>query len=243
MASLSSFEKKWRSRFEKFAQYNNEAQIAGWSATGLKTRVRGFLRHWPKPKKKQNWLDAGCGAGTYTNVLLNEGQKVVALDYSYPTLVKSQRFIQQKVPLNCGDVTQLPFKANSFDGILCFGVMQALTEEQAAIVQFKTILKSGGQLWVDGLNIHCIPHRLQLLKRKWLNRPLHLRYSDPNTLIKHLKHAHMKNIQLYWLVILPKRLSALQGLVDSLAFQWCLKRCPIIGHFFAHSFLIHARVS
>ena len=65
-----TFETAWRSRFEEFASIrDDDAGIAGWSPAGLDARMRRFTGLWRPSREGLRWLDAGCGAGTYTRYL------------------------------------------------------------------------------------------------------------------------------------------------------------------------------
>src|SRR6266481_1370695 len=64
-------EAEWQGRFREFAESrDDDAGIAGWTSTGLEARLRRFLALWKPGAQGERWLDAGCGAGTYTRVLL-----------------------------------------------------------------------------------------------------------------------------------------------------------------------------
>src|SRR5437868_2953542 len=117
------FEEQWRERFMEFAtQREDDAGIAGWSLSGLETRFRFFRRLWSGAAPGSLYLDVGCGAGTYTRWLSDQGLQVVGLDYSQPTLKKARQRMSPGIPLCAGDATRLPFADASFDGGLCAGV-------------------------------------------------------------------------------------------------------------------------
>jgi len=69
---------------------DDDAGIAGWTTSGLATRFRAFQRAWQRPPRPGMWLDIGCGAGTYTRFLVDEGLDVVGVDYSLPSLQKAR---------------------------------------------------------------------------------------------------------------------------------------------------------
>jgi ubiquinone/menaquinone biosynthesis C-methylase UbiE len=121
----SPFEAGWRRRFEDYGHsQEDDAGIAGWSDSGLQARVRNFLRFWQPPGSGGTWLDAGCGAGTYSRAMARAGQRVVGLDYSVPSLLKARaRSGPATLSWTAGDATQLPFRSASFDGAICFGVL------------------------------------------------------------------------------------------------------------------------
>src|SRR6266446_2035492 len=115
--SRTRFEEEWRERFEEFATLReDDAGIAGWSLSGLETRFRFFRRLWHGAAPGSSYLDVGCGAGTYTRWLAEQGLQVIGLDYSQPTLKKARQRISPEIPLCAGDATRLPFADASFDG-------------------------------------------------------------------------------------------------------------------------------
>lgn len=86
-----AFEAASRTRFEEFASIrDDDAGIAGWSAAGLDARVRRFTGLWRPGAAGKRWLDAGCGAGTYTRHLFEHGDDVVGVDYSLPATRKAR---------------------------------------------------------------------------------------------------------------------------------------------------------
>ena len=86
-----NFEKKWKERFEGYASNaDDDAGIAGRSPTGLDDRLRQFINICGSNILKENfWLDAGCGAGTYSRFIASQGANVIGLDYSFPSLQKA----------------------------------------------------------------------------------------------------------------------------------------------------------
>ncbi|MCU0242863.1 MAG: class I SAM-dependent methyltransferase, partial [Vicinamibacteria bacterium] len=147
------FEADWRHRFEEFAEEReDDAGIAGWSRAGLDARVRQFLQAWSAPREGSLWLDAGCGAGTYTRLLRGRGVASVGTDYSFPTLRKAVQRESRQAAYAAADVRHLPFPDSTFDGALCFGVMQALSRSDEAVRALAGVVRPGGEVWVDALN-------------------------------------------------------------------------------------------
>lgn len=235
------FEDQWRARFEEFAELrDDEAGIAGWTTTGLDARVRRFLGLWKLVGPGQLWLDAGCGAGTYTRILLRHGQRVFAVDYSSPTLRKASGRGLEGAALAVADVRLLPFAQDQFDGALCFGVTQALADSEAGLRELARVVKPGGQLWIDALNGWCLVHIAGALRRGLRGRPRHLRYESPRRIKRLLRAYGFADIQLHWMPIVPGRSQALQRLVESHIVNWLFRWLPPLGILSSHGFIVHA---
>jgi SAM-dependent methyltransferase len=93
-------------------------------------------------------LDAGSGNGRYLGELSKHYSTVgvdislVALKNFKVQLARGSRFVEQLGT----SIHALPFKALTFDGILCYGVLQHLfnEEREAAVGEFERVLRKGG---------------------------------------------------------------------------------------------------
>ena len=236
------FEDEWRTRFEEFAELrDDDAGIAGWSATGLDARLRRFLDLWTAAPPGGWWLDAGCGAGTYARILAQNGLHVIGVDYSLPTLRKAATRELGVRGLVAADVRRLPFKREFFEGALCFGVNQALTDGRSAIHEIGLLLKPGGELWVDALNRWCLVHVCEYVRRSIRRRPVHLRYESPRQFVKLLEECGFVDIRLHWMPIAPGRTPGLQRLIEAPLFRAIVKRIPGLGMLISHAFIVQAR--
>src|SRR5436190_11630124 len=158
---MLEFERKWKERFAEYGTlYDDDAGIAGWSPTGLDTRFRHFVDAFGSAPIQGVWLDAGCGAATYSRFLATQGATVLALDYSFPSLVKASARSPDGLRFVAGDATRLPFHPATFDGVLCFGVTQALSDTEPVVRELAAVCRVGGQVWIDALNQWCLPHVL-----------------------------------------------------------------------------------
>lgn len=240
----SEFEKVWRKRFEYFAStHDDDAGIAGWSQTGLQVRLRGFLRAWNPENTGKYWLDAGCGAGTYSRNIHDAGKDVVGVDYSYPTIEKAKTKLDSAVLLAVTDVTMLPFNKGVFDGAMCFGVMQALETPLPALMNLRRVVQPLGEVWVDSLNKWCLPNIWTRVKHYVKKQPMHLRYYSPAEVKKFAQDSGLNDIKLYWLPILPYRLRKLQWLIETNFALWLINNVPLFGLLISHSFILKGKVS
>lgn len=93
-------------------------------------------------------LDAGSGNGRYLGELIRHYNTIgidislTALNVSRAQLARSGRFAEHLG----ASILDLPFKTRTFDGILCYGVLQHLfkAERELAVKELTHILKEGG---------------------------------------------------------------------------------------------------
>ena len=239
-----SFESAWRTRFEEFAENrDDDAGIAGWSSAGLDARVRQFLCAWMRPRPGGRWLDAGCGAGTYTRILQGQGLRVIGTDYSLPTLRKATQRDSGVTSYAVADVRRLPFGNASFDGVLCLGVMQALSQSDEAVRALVAVVRPGGEVWVDALNRWCLVNLYDTFRRRIRGRRMHLRYESSRNLISLMRSSGVANLHLHWLPLLPARLKRLQRWVERPLARAFLRFVPFAGLLLCHSFIVSGKRS
>ena len=99
-------------------------------------------------------LDAGCGSGKYTLPLRMRGYDVSGIDVSTNALEMARNSSTKHglgIEFIAGNICKLPFSDNSFDAVLCYGVLQHLLskERELAISEFRRILTKDGQLFIE----------------------------------------------------------------------------------------------
>ncbi len=88
-------------------------------------------------------LDAGCGNGFSTRVLLDLGYDAIGVDSS-PEMIA----LAKKNGINAllGDLRKLPFPANEFDGLISISVLEWVASEASKVArEFRRVLKQGGK--------------------------------------------------------------------------------------------------
>lgn len=113
-------------------------------------------------KKGMKILDAGGGPGRYTVDLAKQGYHMTLLDISDKELEVAKRKIKQhRVSKNVdsvdlGSITDLPYKNNSFDMVLCLGgpVSHLCTEQdrKQAIKELVRVAKPGAPIFISVMN-------------------------------------------------------------------------------------------
>ena len=93
-------------------------------------------------EEREKVLDAGSGSGFYTQHV--KAGQTIALDYSLEN-VKKAGMASQSQMVN-GDAQKLPFKAASFDGVLCLEVLEHLNQDLQALKEIKRVMQKKGAL-------------------------------------------------------------------------------------------------
>jgi ubiquinone/menaquinone biosynthesis C-methylase UbiE len=186
------------------------------------------------------YVDVGCGAGTYCRWLAHRGLSVIGVDYSPPALLKARQRDAHRVAYCAADASRLPFGHAFADGLLCFGVLQAVWNSEPFVREAARVLRKDGEFWVDALNARGLRAIWDRTTRRLSGKPMHLRYESPRALEILVREAGFEKISLHWLLIMPPRLQGLQRLCDSNPVQMLLKTVPFLGSLLSHSFVIRA---
>jgi SAM-dependent methyltransferase len=95
-------------------------------------------------------LECGCGAGRFTEVLLKQIANVWSVDFSCAVDANVKNFqITDKHKVFQADILNLPFQAESFDVVLCLGVIQHTPDPEETIAALYRQVKPGGFLVID----------------------------------------------------------------------------------------------
>jgi ubiquinone/menaquinone biosynthesis C-methylase UbiE len=99
-------------------------------------------------------LDAGCGTGFLSFELASRGHRVTGIDFAPAMLAEARRKAAERgasIRFEEADAEQLPFGGGSFDLVLSRHVLWTLPHPEAAIDEWKRVLRPGGRLAViDG---------------------------------------------------------------------------------------------
>lgn len=105
-------------------------------------------------------LDVGCGPGIFMKEAAKLGHRVIGVDSAELMVLEAKSATKQltgKMPMVFqGDIEHLPFKNNSFDIILCIGVLSYLSADMKSISELKRVVKK------DGYVIIGLPNWLRL---------------------------------------------------------------------------------
>jgi SAM-dependent methyltransferase len=105
---------------------------------------------WPKNLNGELILEAGCGAGRFTEVLVKNGATIISLDYSNAVEANlKNNGAHQNLHIFQGDILNLPLRKNSFDRVICLGVLQHTADPDSAFKSLAAMVKPGGHLVID----------------------------------------------------------------------------------------------
>lgn len=96
-------------------------------------------------------LDAGCGAGSLTELLAGSGYRVTAVEAS-PQFVAyvhdrvARVGLADRVELRGGDLERIDLGGEAFDGAVCGEVLEHLADDATALQNIAAALKPGGVL-------------------------------------------------------------------------------------------------
>lgn len=179
-------------------------------------------------------LETGCGAGRFTEVLLDlPGAYVTSVDLSSAVDANSINCPQSNRHriIQC-DINALPFCSESFDIVLCLGVIQHTPDPEETIINLYDQTKPGGWLVID----HYAPSFSHYTKiTSLLLRPVLKRLSPgagtvtTELLTKKIFPLHRRVKHKKFLQIILSRVSPLltyyhmyPQLDDSLQYEWAL---------------------
>ena len=188
-------------------QWNHfrRTQIDKFNGTDLsKERFYSGTGWSPAELKGAKILEAGCGAGRFTQVMLDAGAQVYSVDLSSAVdACFANNGPRENLCVVQADLCRIPFRHHSFDKVFCYGVLQHTPDPRASFMSLIPFLKSGGDLAVD---VYLKGWALEPYKSKYLYRPLTTRVP---------RHLLFRFLQWY----IPKWLP-----VDTF-----IKRLPLVG--------------
>ena len=110
---------------------------------------RCFGKHFNDLSGKQV-LEASCGAGWCTEILLKANCKVVSIDLSSAVEANQRNFPQNENHQICqADISNLPFPEKSFDVVICLDIIQHTRSSKETIESLFKHVKPGGVLVID----------------------------------------------------------------------------------------------
>jgi 2-polyprenyl-3-methyl-5-hydroxy-6-metoxy-1,4-benzoquinol methylase len=124
---------------------------------------------WPTDMSGQVILEAGSGAGRFTECLLKTGAQVFSFDYSSAVDSNWRNNGQSdRLELFQADMRNIPLRRGVFDKVICLGVLQHTPAPGASFKSLSEMVRPGGELVVDTYRKDV----LSLLQWKYALRPI-----------------------------------------------------------------------
>lgn len=112
-------------------------------------------------------LEAGCGAGRFTEILLEGNSLITAIDLSVAVLANDENNGQKSnLRIARASITDLPFEKEQFDIVFCPGVVQHTPNPKKSIAELYKHVKPGGWLILDQYRYNFS----SMLKVTWMAR-------------------------------------------------------------------------
>ena len=138
-------------------------------------------------------LDVGCGDGRHIVEAARRGAFAVGLDYDRAELTKARvRIGTGRVDLVVGDATRLPFRAGTFDAVICTETFEHLRDDARAMRDISRVLGPDGAL-LGAVPSHFTELLYWRLSRGYWNTPGgHVRIYRPDELQRRLRTAGLR---------------------------------------------------
>ena len=135
---------------DQWKQYK-KTQLDSYSGVPItETRLNRCLGDLKYNLKDKLVLEAGCGAGRFTEILLHKEAQLVSSDLSEAVEVNQENFPQNKNHIVIqADINDMPYADESFDVVICLGVIQHTPNSEQTIENLYKLVKRGGTLVID----------------------------------------------------------------------------------------------
>lgn len=108
---------------------------------------------WSDNLNDQLVLEAGCGVGRFTEIILQYHARLYSFDLSASVeIVRDNlkgKFLTANYHLFIADIYNIPLPYGMFDKVLCLGVLQHCPDVKRAFLSLVPFLKPGGELVID----------------------------------------------------------------------------------------------
>jgi 2-polyprenyl-3-methyl-5-hydroxy-6-metoxy-1,4-benzoquinol methylase len=129
---------------------HRRTQLDSYTGIPLSRRRLFQVSGWPEDLRGQTILEAGSGAGRFTEVLVSTGADVLSFDLSTAVDANYANNGQHaNLCLMQADMSAIPVRPGSMDKVMCLGVLQHTPDPAAAFRSLTTCVRPGGELVID----------------------------------------------------------------------------------------------
>lgn len=129
---------------------HGSTQLDSYSGTTISEERFFRSTEWPRSLDGEVILEAGSGAGRFTQQAVKTGATVVSFDYSQA--VEKNYLANGHLPnvlIVQGNIYEMPVPDGAFDRVFCLGVLQHTPDPRAAFHALLRPLKPGGHVAID----------------------------------------------------------------------------------------------
>ena len=155
MSSKEQVDELFTKTVEDWARFYSDPKPATMSAQNLVSRRRFALEMLEtRVSPGSSVLDIGCGTGHLAGELMQRGYAAWGVDLS-DAMVEYARQHYDPDRFRVGDIEHIPFPDNTFDAVVCLGVMEYLEKDVTALREMWRVLKPGGHAVITTPNSIC----------------------------------------------------------------------------------------
>jgi ubiquinone/menaquinone biosynthesis C-methylase UbiE len=155
MSSKGQVDELFTKTVEDWARFYSDPRPITLNSQNLISRRRFALEMLEaKVSPGANILDIGCGTGHLAGELMQRGYTAWGVDLS-EGMVEYARQHYNPDRFRVGDIERIPFPDNTFDAVMCLGVMEYLEKDELALREMWRVLKPGGRAVITTPNILC----------------------------------------------------------------------------------------
>jgi SAM-dependent methyltransferase len=142
----------------------------------------------------------------------------------------------QKGSYVTADGYDLPFARESFDLVVCIGVLQVLSRPLDLLEEILRVLRPRGVVVVEALNAFELPAMARRLAEIVLGRPRRVRAYPVFRIRRWLEAREVQLLRRVGVYLPPRRLPALGRCFDRASVGGLLERLPGVSPLLAHAF-------
>lgn len=144
-------------------------------------------------------LDIGCGICANSVRLARRGFVVSAADYSEAILPRAHENVArhglaERISIGREDILDLSFPGDTFDLVLCWGVLMHIPDAEGALRELTRVARPGGYLVFEELNVHAPEARL--MRAGWSAFKKHITLTKTAAGIEH--SCQFEGETLFW---------------------------------------------
>jgi len=145
--SADNYARDFGLQWKQFAR----TQLDSYTGTAIsESRLTRCLNGQLTGLKGKQVLEAGSGAGRFTEILLKYGAIVHSFDYSVAVEANAlNNGMSEGLTLVQADIRAIPFPTASYDLVICLGVLQHTPDPEESLRSLWRMVKPGGYLAVD----------------------------------------------------------------------------------------------
>lgn len=141
------FTKKQDKKLERkfFDRYAGQRRYEVLGEKGYQ-KLLGEFQGLVRPRKGEELIELGCGAGAFTQRLTKLNLDITGMDISFKSIALAKKNVPD-VEFMVGDIEDTGFKNNSFDIIIYSGVLHHFPDLSKVLGEGFRILRPGGRLF------------------------------------------------------------------------------------------------